>query len=125
VLRWSLRLIFILVLSSARADSPLRQSPVGFCSLSSMSAATSLTSCTTTVSQGVTITGIPTLANWALVCAYVQGIVWNDDEAPTTSAGSGGQGLAAGQCFGYSGPLSSIQFIQQTSGAILGVSFYK
>lgn len=110
---------------SAYADSPLRQSPVGFCPLSSMSAATSLTSCTTTTSHGVTITGIPLTANWAMICAYVQGIVWNDDDAPTGTPGSGGQGLAAGQCLGYSGPLSVIQLIQQTSGALVGVSFYK
>lgn len=111
--------------SPADADPPLRQAPVGFCSLSSMSSATSLTTCTTTISQGVTITGVPPTANWALLCSYVQAVVWNDDEAPTGTPGTGGQGIAAGQCFGYSGPLSTIQFIQQTSGAILGVSFYK
>lgn len=115
----------LMVASPVLADSPLRQSPVGFCPLSSMSSATSLTSCTTTVSQGVTITGVPASANWALICAYVQGVVWNDDEAPTSTPGTGGQGLSAGQCTGYGGPLTAVQFIQQTSGALLGVSFYK
>lgn len=125
-----MKLLWILIFSvamsiSARADSPLRQAPVGFCPLSSMSAATSLSSCTTTTSHGVTITGIPPSANFALICAYVQGIVWNDDDIPTGTPGSGGQGIAAGQCFGYAGPLATIQFIQQTSGALVGVSFYK
>lgn len=117
--------LLLLAPAAADADAPLRQAPVGFCSLSSMSAATSLTSCTTTISQGVTISGVPPTANWALVCSYVQGVVWNDVAAPTATPGTGGQGIAAGQCFGYGGPLSIVKFIQQTSGAILGVSFYK
>lgn len=125
VTRIFLLLLGLLCCTIAQADSPLRQSPVGFCSLSSMSSAVKLSTCTTVISQGNTISGIPQSANWALVCAYVQGIVWNDVEAPTSTPGTGGQGIVAGQCFGYSGPLSVIQFIQQTSGAILGVSFYK
>lgn len=125
-MKWLIVLPLLLLLGKpASSDSPLRQAPVGFCSLSSISAATSLSSCTTTTSHGVTITGVPPLANWALICAYVQGVVWNDDDIPTSTPGTGGQGIAANQCFGYPGPLSVIQFIQQTSGAILGVSFYK
>lgn len=108
---------------AARADPPLRQAPLGFCSLSSMSSATLLTTC---VIGGVT--GVPAGANYALICAYVQGVVWRDDPtgtAPTGTPGVGGQGIAAGQCFGYPGSLSKIQIIQQTSGAIAGVSFYQ
>lgn len=111
------------VAAPARADSPLRQAPLGFCSLSSMSSATLLTAC---VINGVT--GVPAGANYALLCAYTQGVVWRDDPAgtvPTGTPGVGGQGIAAGQCFGYSGPLSRIQIIQQASGAVLGASFYK
>jgi hypothetical protein len=115
----------ILICTASHADSPLRQSPVGFCSLSSITSAVSLTSCTTTTSHGVTITGVPPTANYALICAYIQGIVWNDNDIPTSTPGTGGQGLASGQCFGYPGPLGIIQIIQQTSGAIVGVSFYK
>src|SRR5271156_6718173 len=124
--------ILILLCVSARADLPLRQSPVGFCSLSSITSAVNLASCTTTTSPGVTITGVPPTANYALICAYVQGIVWNDVAVPTGTPGTGGQGLASGQCFSYTGPLSpqlpysqGIEIIQQTSGAIVGVSFYK
>ena len=131
--RWFILAIILSAwISCAKADPPLRQSPVGFCSLSSMTAATSFSSCTTTTSHGVTITGVPPTANWALICAYVQGVVWNDDDTPTGTPGIGGQGIAAGQCFGYSGPLVQvsgslhyIQLIQQTSGAIAGVSFYQ
>ena len=42
----------------------------------------------------------------------------------TTSTGTGGQGIASGNCIGYNATFSLLQFIQGTSGAILGVSFY-
>ena len=60
-----------------------------------------------------------------LICAYVQGLVWNDVATPTSTPGVGGQGIIAGQCYGYPGTLSQIQFIPQAAGAIAGVSFYK
>jgi len=111
--------------SPAVADSPLRQTPLGFCSLQSLGSAVSLASCTTTIAQGVTIPGIPPGANWVLICAYVQGIVWLDVATPTGTPGAGGQGIIAGQCYGYPGTLSQLQIIQQAAGAIVGVSFYK
>lgn len=101
----------------ARAQYGLRQVPLGFCSLSGMSAATGLSSCSS---------GIPSGSTYAVICAYTQGVVWRDDGvAPTGTPGSGGQGIAANQCIPYNGTLSAIQFIQQTSGAVLGVSFYR
>jgi hypothetical protein len=106
----------LLTIAPAAAQG-LRQTPVKFCSLSSMSAATGLASCSG---------GLPGVVSYAVICAYVQGIVWRDDgTAPTGTPGSGGQGLAAGQCMSYSGTFSAIQFIQQTSGAVLGVSMYR
>lgn len=99
------------------AQASLRQVPLGFCALSSMAAATSLSTCSG---------GIPNGTAYAVICAYSQGVVWRDDGiAPTGTPGSGGQGLAASQCIPYNGTFTAIQFIQQTSGAILGVSFYR
>jgi len=101
----------------ALAQSGLRQVPLGFCALSSMSAATGLATCSG---------GIPAGTSYAVICAYTQGVVWRDDgTAPTGTPGTGGQGLAASQCMPYNGTFTAIQFIQQTSGALLGVSFYR
>jgi len=99
----------------ARAQST-RYVPQGFCALSSLSAAVGLSSCSG---------GIPAAAGFALICAYAQAINYRDDGvAPTGTAGTGGQGISAGQCIWYSSALSQLQFIQQAGGAILGVSFY-
>jgi hypothetical protein len=82
-----------------------------------MSAATGLASCSG---------GIPAGTAYAVICAYVQGVVWRDDgTAPTGTPGTGGQGIAANQCLPYNGTFTAFQVIQQTSGAILGVSFYR
>jgi hypothetical protein len=172
---------------SAAAQSGLRQIPLGFCSLSSMSAATGFSSCTMSTFTGtgngtsltissvagslfsgeilsgtgvpsgtfvvsqssgptggagvyvtsqpttsnaasITASGLPTGITYAVICAYVQGVVYKDDPngtAPTGTPGSGGQGISAGQCIPYNGTFSALQFIQQTSGAILGASFYR
>ncbi len=91
--------------------------PLGFCALSSMSAATGLSSCSG---------GIPTGATYIVACAYVAGIVWRDDGTnPTGTPGSGGQGIAANSCLPYWGTPSAMKFIQQSTGALLGVSFYR
>lgn len=101
----------------AHAQNGLRQVPLGFCSLSSIATSTGLASCSG---------GIPAGTSYAVICAYAQGIVWRDDgSAATATPGTGGQGLAANQCLPYNGTFTAIRFIQQTSGAILGVSFYR
>lgn len=103
--------------AQAQAQLGLRQVPLGFCALTSMTASTGLASCSG---------GIPAGTTYAVICAYAQGIVWRDDgTAPTGTPGTGGQGLAANQCVPYNGTFTAIRFIQQTSGAILGVSFYR
>lgn len=113
VLAASLALAF----SVAHAQNGTRQVPLGFCALSSMSAATGLASCSG---------GIPNGTSYAVICAYTQGVVWRDDATnPTGTPGSGGQGIAANQCIPYNGTFTAIKFIQQTSGALLGVSFYR
>lgn len=102
---------------AAGAQGGLRSTPLGFCSLASMSASTGFASCSG---------GIPAAVNFAVICAYTQGIVWRDDGvAPTGTPGTGGQAIAAGACINYNGDFSKIRFIQQTSGAILGASFYR
>lgn len=108
---------FMLLTTLALAQTNQTQVPLGFCSLASMSASTALSSCSG---------GIPAGATYAVVCAYAQGVVWRDDGvAPTGTPGTGGQGIASGQCLPYNGTISKIRFIQQTGGAILGVSFYR
>jgi hypothetical protein len=107
-----------------------QQQDLGFCPLSGMSASTSLTSCPTQVSTGSNYTGgIPTNATYAVICAYVQGVVFRaDGGTPTGTPGSGGQGIAAGQCLPYPGTpaaFAALRFIQQASGALLGVSWYQ
>lgn len=107
--------LLIASLAPVKAQSGLRQIPLGFCSLSSMSSATLLSTCP-----------IPAGTTYAVLCAYAQGVVYRDDGGvPTTTPGTGGQGLAAGQCIPYNGNFTAVQVIQQAGGAILGVSFYK
>lgn len=109
--------VFAVLVLPVRAQNGLRQVPLGFCALSSMTASTGLASCSG---------GIPTGTTYAVICAYTQGVTWRDDgTAPTATAGSGGQGLAANQCIPYNGTFTAIRFIEQTSGALLGVSFYR
>jgi hypothetical protein len=76
---------------------------------------------TITAGPGATVT-------YAVFCAYTQAINYRDDGvAPTATLGTGGQGIASGNCIPYTGKFSNVtlQFIQQTSGAILGASFYR
>lgn len=58
----------------------------------------------------------------AEIVVEAQGIRYRDDgTAPTASIG---MPVAAGNSFQYAGDFTAIQFIQQTSGAILNVSYY-
>ncbi len=114
-----------LVLSgpAVRAQSGLRQVPLGFCYYSSPNSAVGLASFTgTACSTPSTLVK----ATYGVICAYTQGIVWRDDGiAPTSTPGTGGQGIAANQCIPYNGTFTTIQFIQQSSGAIVGVALYQ
>src|SRR5579872_4580230 len=89
--------------------------PLGYCQLTSITAATGLSSCSG---------GIPSGATWVELCITGAGASYRDDgTAPTASIG---MLVASGVCFPYSvRPLSAIQFIQQTSGTVIGASFYK
>ncbi len=101
----------------ALAQSGLRQVPLGFCALSSLSSVTSLSACSNGIPNGVT---------YAVICAYVSAINYRDDGvAPTSAQGTGGQGISAGSCIPYNATFTALQFIQQSSGAILGITFYR
>lgn len=82
----------------------------------------------TITSNGASLTasGMPYGVSYAVICSYVQGVVYRDDGVvPTGTVGTGGQGIASNQCIPYNGTFSAIQFIQQTAGAVLGISIYK
>lgn len=77
----------------------------------------------TSLSSAINLTSIPDQATIAEIIVEAQAIRYRDDgTAPTASIG---MPVAAGNAFQYSGDLSAVQFIQQTSGAIINVSYYK
>ena len=105
------------VLAPAAAQTGLRNVPLGYCSLSTLTTSTGLSSCSA---------GIPANAGYAVICAYSAGVVWRDDgQTPTATPGTGGQALASGQCMSYNGTFSAIQFIQQAAGAVIGINFWR
>jgi len=75
-----------------------------------------------TLDAGATNLTVPAGASYALLKAEAQAIRWRDDGvAPTTSAG---MIIDVGDEFWYTGELSAIEFISDTAGAILNVSYY-
>lgn len=89
--------------------------PLGYFQITSLGTAVSFSG------AGVTV---PVGSMMVLIEAEAQGIRWRDDgTAPTASVG---MPLAAGQEFQYRvADFSKIQFIQQTNGGIINLSFYK
>ena len=73
-------------------------------------------------SAGVTLT-VPSGALYAQVVVEVAAVRWRDDGTAPTSAV--GMPIAAGGALTYRGNLSAIQFIGQTAGATVNVSYYK
>lgn len=82
---------------------------LGFQQITSLSSATALT--------------IPSGAQMAIVQAEDQNVRWRDDgTAPTASVG---MQLAAGAALQYTAAqLPQLEFIEETSGAILNISYY-
>ena len=110
--------------ASPASAQGLRIIPQNYCYVSSPSAATTLLA-GFTCDKALT-TALLGSYQYAVICAYTQGFVWKDNgQVPTGTPGSGGTGVASGQCFGYNGNFQAIQFIQQTSGAIISVALYK
>lgn len=91
------------------ADMGLTHVPLGYQQITTLTAATKLT--------------VPAGATMAVITAEAQAVRYRDDGvAPTATVG---MPVAVGAPFQYSGTLSAMQFIAQTSGAILNVSYYR
>src|SRR5579863_2278610 len=83
--------------------------PLGYQQLTSINSATGLNA--------------PAEATIAEIIVEAQGIRYRDDgTAPTATVG---MPVATGASFQYAGDLTTIQLIEQTSGAIVNVSYYK
>lgn len=92
---------------------------------------------TTSSNNSLTTGGLPGFPNvwgmggggvvgYAAICSYVQGVVWKDDGGdPTATAGVGGQAISVNNCLPYYGNFQTFEAIQQTSGAVLSVFFYR
>ena len=62
------------------------------------------------------------MPTFALITPETNGVRWRDDGvAPTATVG---MPLAAGVTLQYDGDLSQVQFIEQTAGAKLNISYY-
>lgn len=95
--------------TTAIADSGIRYAALGYQQITDLSAATALT--------------VPTGATTAVIVAEAQAVRYRDDgTSPTASVG---QPVAVGVSVTYTGPLSKVKFIEQTSGAKLNVLYYK
>lgn len=91
-------------------------SVMGYQQITSLSSATRLT-----VPQR-DLNGLVGTPRIAIITPEGQAVRWRDDNvAPTASVG---MPLAAGVTLQYDGDLSQIQFIEQTGGAKLNVTYY-
>jgi hypothetical protein len=89
---------------------------MGYQQISSLSSAANLTV------PARTLEGLNAKPVFALIIAEGQAIRWRDDKtAPTASVG---MPLAVGVPLQYDGDLTNIQFIEQTVGAKLNISYY-
>jgi hypothetical protein len=88
---------------------------LGYQQITSLSFATSLTVPSTDVN------GLSCRPSIAMITPETQAVRWRDDAAPTASVG---MPLAAGVTLQYDGDLTKIQFIEQTAGAKLNISYY-
>ena len=88
---------------------------LGYQQITSLSSATGLTVPTTDLN------GLSCRPSIAMITPETQAVRWRDDTAPTASVG---MPLAAGVTLQYDGDLTKIQFIEQTAGAKLNISYY-
>jgi hypothetical protein len=88
---------------------------LGYQQITSLSAATGLTVPVTDLN------GLSCRPSIAMITPETQAVRWRDDAAPTASVG---MPLAAGVTLQYDGDISKIQFIEQTAGAKLNISYY-
>ena len=91
-------------------------SGLGYQQITSLSAATKLT-----VPQK-DLSGLAGTPRIAIITPETQAVRWRDDGvAPTASVG---MPLAAGVTLQYDGDINQIQFIEQTAGAKLNITYY-
>lgn len=77
----------------------------------------------TSLASAINLSGYPPEATIAEIIIEGAAIRYRDDgTAPTSSIG---MPVTAGNAFQYSGDLSAIQFIAQSAGAIINISYYK
>lgn len=89
--------------------------PLGYCQLTSIDAATLISTCAG---------GIPARANLAVIKTEAQAIRWRDDgTSPTASVGLP-MAVADAPLY-YSGTLPQVSVISQVAGAKLNVLFYR
>lgn len=97
----------------ARSQGVLTQpgyvSPAGYVQLTSLGSATALSS-------------IPVDTRMALIQPEAQAVRWRDDG--TNPSATVGMPLAVGTTLVYTGNLTAIKFIEQTSGAKLNIVYY-
>lgn len=107
-------------ITTADAQTPVSVVPyvytaLGYQQISSLSSATLLT---VPMNPNGTVA-----AKIAEICVETQAIRYRDDgTAPTSSVGIP---VSAGTCFQYSASLGALQIIQQSSGAVVDVAYYK
>lgn len=106
----ALSALAILALASPiAAEVGLRYVPLGYQQITSLSSAQPLT--------------VPAGATSAVITAETQAVRYRDDgTAPTASVG---MPLATGTSIQYTGALTAIQFIEQTTSAKLNVLYYR
>lgn len=105
----SLAAALFLTGASAIAEVGVRYAPLGYQQITSLSAATGLT--------------VPARATTAVIIPEAQAVRYRDDG--TNPSATVGQPLAVGVSITYTGTLSAIKFIEQTSGAKLNVLYYR
>jgi hypothetical protein len=114
------------LIGDARAQSAngLRFIPLGYCQLSAITTATSISSCTTQTPGGGTVAGVPPGAQFAFMVAETNAIRYLDiaGEEPSSTVGFP---LAALTPSTYAGTISALQFVPQTAPATINILFYK
>jgi len=103
---------------------------VGSCQLTSLAVATGLSSCVTTKPDGTTVSGIPTAVINGIVTPAVLVQVMVENAAVRYVSGganptsSYGMLVPATTPYQYSGPLSTVKFIQTAGGAVIDIEFF-
>lgn len=91
------------------ATAPYAATPLGYQQITALSASTALS--------------VPSTTTFATVSAEATDLRWRDDgTAPTATVG---MPLYVGSPATFAGNLSALRFIQQATGAILNISYYK